>query len=150
MNLLQYCFWFIFQFFCLEACGVLLPPPGMEPTLPTLEGEVLTTGPPGFQFTFFKLSWLCNHFLEAHVRQTTSPRLPYVTYPQGWPFRHLGSHNTSDTDSTALCGCVCNLVSMTDHRASAPTKRQKHGCKSQSSGKCFVPTGMAHCQGLKT
>lgn len=31
----------------VEVCGVLAPPPGMEPPLPALEGETLTTGPPG-------------------------------------------------------------------------------------------------------
>ena len=30
-----------------EACGILAPWPGIEPALPALEGEVLTTGPPG-------------------------------------------------------------------------------------------------------
>ena len=30
-----------------EACGILAPQPGIKPVLPTLEGEVLTTGPPG-------------------------------------------------------------------------------------------------------
>ena len=29
------------------ACGILVPQPGIEPTLPTLEGEVITIGPPG-------------------------------------------------------------------------------------------------------
>ena len=33
-------------FFC-EACGILAPRPGIEPAPPALEGEVLTTGPPG-------------------------------------------------------------------------------------------------------
>ena len=103
-------------FFGLKACGLLLPPPGMESTLPTSEGEVLTTGPPGkSQFTFFKPNWLCCRFLEAHMsRKKSPPRLSHVMRPQGWhPFRHLGYHNTSDTDSNSLCGCVCNLVSMT-------------------------------------
>ena len=36
-----------FQFFYHEACGILVPQPGIKPTLPVLEGEVLTTGPPG-------------------------------------------------------------------------------------------------------
>ena len=31
----------------LEACGILVPRPGVEPTLPALEGKVLTIGPPG-------------------------------------------------------------------------------------------------------
>ena len=30
-----------------EACGILAPQPGTEPTTPALEGKVLTTGPPG-------------------------------------------------------------------------------------------------------
>ena len=30
-----------------RVCGILALQPGIEPTLPTLEGEVLTTGPPG-------------------------------------------------------------------------------------------------------
>ena len=36
-------FWFV----GFEACGILASLPGIEPTTPTLEGEVLTTGPPG-------------------------------------------------------------------------------------------------------
>ena len=30
-----------------KACGILVPQPGMEPTPPTLESKVLTTGLPG-------------------------------------------------------------------------------------------------------
>ena len=37
----------MFWFFGREACGILAPWPGTEPTLPALEGKVLTTGPPG-------------------------------------------------------------------------------------------------------
>ena len=36
----------MFWFFGLEACGILAAQPGIEPTLPALKGEVLTTGPP--------------------------------------------------------------------------------------------------------
>ena len=35
------------MFFGLQACGILALRPGMEPPAPALEGEVLTTGPPG-------------------------------------------------------------------------------------------------------
>ena len=31
----------------LTACGILAPQPGIEPTLPELEGRVLATGPLG-------------------------------------------------------------------------------------------------------
>ena len=34
-------------FFGHEACGILAPQTGIEPTPPALEGGVLTTGPPG-------------------------------------------------------------------------------------------------------
>ena len=36
-------FWFVGP----EACGILSTPPGIEPAPHALEGEVLTTGPPG-------------------------------------------------------------------------------------------------------
>ena len=36
-----------FGFVAPEACGVLALWPGIEPAPPALEGEVLTTGPPG-------------------------------------------------------------------------------------------------------
>ena len=36
-------FLFFFFFLVREACGILALPPGIEPTPPALEGEVLTT-----------------------------------------------------------------------------------------------------------
>ena len=38
---------FMSGFLAIEACGILAGLPGMEPSLPVLEGEVLTTGPSG-------------------------------------------------------------------------------------------------------
>ena len=39
---------------CSAACGILVLGPGIEPTSPVLEGEFLTTGPPGkFQYPPF-------------------------------------------------------------------------------------------------
>ena len=54
--MLQYCFCFTFYFFFgWEACGILALQPGIEPAPPALEGEVLTTGPPGKSlYNFFK------------------------------------------------------------------------------------------------
>ena len=43
----QYCFCLMFWFFGCKACGILAPRPGIEPEPTALEGEVLTTGPPG-------------------------------------------------------------------------------------------------------
>ena len=39
--------WVLCRFSCSKACGILSPPPGMEPASPPLQGEFLTTGPPG-------------------------------------------------------------------------------------------------------
>ena len=49
MNLLQYYFCFMFWFCVHEAYRILVPLPGIgiEPASSALEGEVLTTGPPG-------------------------------------------------------------------------------------------------------
>ena len=38
---------FFFWFFGPEACGILVPSPGIEPVPSALEGEVLSTGPSG-------------------------------------------------------------------------------------------------------
>ena len=46
LNLLKYCFCFMFWFFGREACGILVLQPGFEPSPPSLE-EVLTPGPRG-------------------------------------------------------------------------------------------------------
>ena len=65
LNLLRYCFCYLFNFFasvlCFghEACGILAPQSGIKPTPPTLEGEVLTTGPPG------KSPNICAYFLKS-------------------------------------------------------------------------------------
>ena len=37
----------MFWLLACKACGILAPQPGTEPTIPALEGKVLTTGPPG-------------------------------------------------------------------------------------------------------
>ena len=47
LNVLQYYFCFMFRFFGREACSILTPQPGIEPTPPELEGEILITRPPG-------------------------------------------------------------------------------------------------------
>ena len=47
LNLLQYCFHFMFWFFSSEACGISAPQPGIELIPSAPEGDVPTTGPPG-------------------------------------------------------------------------------------------------------
>ena len=43
LNLLQYCFYFVFWFYGHEECGILAPWPGIEPEL---KDEIFTPGPP--------------------------------------------------------------------------------------------------------
>ena len=45
----------MFWFFGHEAYGILAPRPGIEPAAPSLEDEILTTGPPG-KFQNFSLT----------------------------------------------------------------------------------------------
>ena len=45
-----------FVYFGLEACGILVPRPGIEPTPPAQKGKVLTTGPPGKSLTVLRTS----------------------------------------------------------------------------------------------
>ena len=53
LNLLQYCLRFMIWSFGHKACGILVPPPGMEPAPPALEGEVLIPGTPGKSPKYF-------------------------------------------------------------------------------------------------
>ena len=46
----------MFWFFGPKACGILVPWPGIKPAPPALEGDVLTTGPPGK--SLWRYSWL--------------------------------------------------------------------------------------------
>ena len=45
---------FMYCFLGCKACGTLAPQPGIEPSPLTLEGEFLTTGPPGKSLNAFK------------------------------------------------------------------------------------------------
>ena len=40
-------------FFGHELCGILVPRPGIKPASPALEGEVLTSRPPGMSLHAF-------------------------------------------------------------------------------------------------
>ena len=63
LNLLQYCF--CFMFFGPEACGILAPQPGIKPVRLALEGEVSTTGQPGKSWKGISLNRpLCSYYLR--------------------------------------------------------------------------------------
>ena len=77
LNLLQYCFCFMLWIFGPEACEILAPWPRIEPALPALEGEVLTTGPPGKSQMFAVLSHCFGVFgSKNELTWWLVPRLP--------------------------------------------------------------------------
>ena len=53
LNLLPYCFCFMFWIFGHETRGILAPGPGIEPTSPALEGTAPTTGLPRMSLSVF-------------------------------------------------------------------------------------------------
>ena len=66
----------MFWFFGRKACGILAPQPGIEPTPPALEGEVLTTGPPGKSPpTEFKLFWKTKKFQKGKIEKIREVRV---------------------------------------------------------------------------
>ena len=64
LNLLQYCFCFMFWFFGFQSCGILALWPGIELAPPALEGEVLTTGSPGKSLLCPFKSWVICPFIS--------------------------------------------------------------------------------------
>ena len=93
LNLLQYCFCFMFWFFGHEACGIFAPQPGIEPTPPALEGEVLTARPPGK--SLHRPSW---------TRPTFSVSSLHILFPQfsAWlpPSCHSGFSSNATSSET--------------------------------------------------
>ena len=70
----------MFWFFGHEACGILAPWPGIEPTPPALEGEVLTTGLPG-------KSPERRHFGPSPKIYSIASPAPHFLGWDGWPGR---------------------------------------------------------------
>ena len=71
----------MFWFFGLGACEILAPWPGIEPTVPALEGEVLTTGPPetslSINFRFYDSSTKKENFKQFINKNNYLP-LSYI------------------------------------------------------------------------
>ena len=58
----------MFWFFGCEAYRILVTQPGIEPTPPALEGEVLTTGPPGNSLQLLLTPMCCVLSGFSHVQ----------------------------------------------------------------------------------
>ena len=58
-----------------QACGILVSPPGIEPTSPALQGRLLTTGPPGKSLKWYSVNTYCGKVLSEvwpHLIFTTN------------------------------------------------------------------------------
>ena len=66
LNLLQYCFCFMFWCFGHETCEILAPLPGIKPIPPALEDKVLITGPPVKSPSPSLYWWPSQSFLHSH------------------------------------------------------------------------------------
>ena len=70
---------FMFRSVGHEACGISVPQPVIKPAPPALEGNVLTTGPPGKSLHLFSHTVLClflslSHCLQKHYTLAISAK----------------------------------------------------------------------------
>ena len=63
----------MFWFFGCEVYGILVTQPGIEPVPPALEGEALTTGPPGNSFQLLLTPMCCVLSCFSHVQLFATP-----------------------------------------------------------------------------
>ena len=82
----------MFGYFGREAYGILVPGPGIEPSSPSLEGKVLTTGPPGNSFTCLILNDRIHQFFWKTKKTPSHAKF----YPlKLWSLNLSGSLNLS-------------------------------------------------------
>ena len=87
----------MFWFFGPEACGILAPQPRIEPAPPALEGEVLTTGPPGkSRVKNFKPSSLC---ISAMALEPAHEMSQAKAWDLGWGGLASGSEHGTEIKS---------------------------------------------------
>ena len=72
----------MFWLFGFQACGILVPQPGVEPTPSALEVEVLTPGPPG------KSHQQCHSYQSTFQRLTKMGLLEMADIPERWSKKH--------------------------------------------------------------
>ena len=133
-NLLKYCFFgFFMLWFGLKACGILALWSGIKRTHPAVEGEALTTGPPGkssnkgfwvvffflketYSFFFFNLlnipSLLNSNPHNQHCELTDWDKAP-CTFPALRAQRLVSTGCSTSTclrntwAGFSLCSCAC-------------------------------------------
>ena len=69
LNLLQYCFCFLFWFLGPKACGIIAPQPGIKPDPPALPGKSLTV------FSFHANFHFPPSSMESYAHRTQVPLL---------------------------------------------------------------------------
>lgn len=124
---------FMFWFFGQEACEILAPWPGSKPAPPTLEDDVLTTGPPGRSFqAFLDGSWPPVQIALTQVHLTgRTPALVYdkglLAVSQGQSLLKVGSVTSGLT--RALQGGIIRTTWMRkERRGNTPWNQESIGC----------------------
>ena len=78
--LIFYLFFCLFIYFGFVACGILVPPPGIEPMPSVLEGKFLAMGPPGKSLNVFNISFcLLSVYIFVLLRQCYFVAPPRIT-----------------------------------------------------------------------
>ena len=100
--------------FCIEACGILALRPGIEATLLALEGEVLTTGPPGesFQSVFISEGSCSDPEMENRVAVVWRPGQRVLVQETWTPCPPRINHESLHSKT-----CSEKLLSDNDHQA---------------------------------
>ena len=89
LNLLQYCFCFIYIFFGHKTCEILTPQPRVEDAPPILKGKILTTGLPGKSLPFvLKLATVIHTFF-VHTTENARGKNIMDTIKSECQFPHL-------------------------------------------------------------
>ena len=77
--------------FCVfgKACEILTPQPGIEPTLPTLEGKVFTIGPSGKYLSMTLDGWVNWHSKSIKTKVHISFVWLCSSSSRNWPCRYI-------------------------------------------------------------
>ena len=89
----------MFWVFGREACGILAPRPRIKPAPPALEGEVLTTGPPGKSLcSLLKARYCINDNLGYRIQ------LFITVYKMNISRQQINKHISKDNSGMVIAG----------------------------------------------
>ena len=149
---------------CRKACEILVHQPGIEPVSPALEGEFLTTGPPGKSLCHFLRYWNPSPSLKKKILHGTLINDKggalcvkwggCLSLPQWLPrnlLTALGLHSVSVLVAQ-LCPTLCKPMDRSFCPWNSPVKNTGVGCHSLFQGIFLMPgenPGLPHCKQIR-